>query len=132
MHLNICKEVSVIKSIKALIDIVLIVNSLATSGVTAWLSPLKQIQSLSLQQQQQQRRRQQPPPSSSVSSPAFSVSSQPSFSSSPPFSSSCQCPPAFSSLSRPVAAAASMGMAHYCSSSLRNLNEFTSVISSPP
>ena len=130
MHLNICKEVSVIKSIKALIDIVLIVNSLATSGVTAWLSPLKQIQSLSLQQQQRQRRRrQQPPPSSSVSSPAFSVSSQPSFSSSPPFSSSCQCPPAFSSLSRPVAAAAaSIGMAHYCSSSLTNWNEFTSDI----
>ena len=48
MHLNIYIEVSVIKRIKALIDIVLIVNSMATVGVTAWLSPLKQFQSLSL------------------------------------------------------------------------------------
>merc|ERR1719468_1324805 len=84
-------------------DIVLIVI-IAMGGVTAWLSPLQQTQSLPPQQQQRQRPR-QPPPSSSASSPASSFSFQPSFSSSPPFSSSYRRPLASSAQYQPVVAA---------------------------
>merc|ERR1719360_448357 len=95
-------------------DIVLIVI-IAMGGVTAWLSPLQQTQSLPPQQQQRQQPR-QPPPSSSASSPASSFSFQPSFSSSPPSSSFYRRPLASSAQSQPVAAA-SIWMAQYYSSS---------------